>query len=127
MVFTCAFMIVSLFLSNILTKIFLTFHSTILPLNRNILTNLNSLLIICMNICASVQVSSTIEYLNYKTDTRSQPATLPTCNIACSQHCPLQHCLLATLRPCNVACLQHCLLRTLPACNITPLKHCLPD
>ena len=56
MMITFLYVLISLIISNILTKLILRFHSTILFVNRNILTYLNTLLIICMDVGASIQV-----------------------------------------------------------------------
>ena len=55
-VFPCIYLALSLIISNLLTLLFLRFNSSILIINKNILTYLNSFLIISMDVCTSVQV-----------------------------------------------------------------------
>ena len=55
-IITCIYLIISLFISNILTYILISYHSSIPELKRNILTHLNTVLIITMDVCVGVQV-----------------------------------------------------------------------
>ena len=55
-VFPCIYLVLSLIISNLLTSMFLRFNSSILIINKNILTYLNTFLIISMDLCSSAQV-----------------------------------------------------------------------
>ena len=55
-VITCIYLIISLIISNLLTHFILRFHSSILVIHRNILTYLNTFLIISMDACVCIQV-----------------------------------------------------------------------
>ena len=54
--FSCIYLCIILVLSNFLMIAILKFHNTVLLINRNIVTYLNTFLVISMNVCTSVQV-----------------------------------------------------------------------
>ena len=56
LVFPCLYQVFSLIMSNLLTILFLRFNSSILIINKNILTYLNTILITTMDTVTSVQV-----------------------------------------------------------------------
>ena len=65
-IFASLYLIVSLLISNLLACLLLRYHKTVLPINRNILTHLNSFLVISINVCTTVLVSGNIISQNIK-------------------------------------------------------------